>query len=274
MKTGGKHSPETIAKIAAAGRGRVFSAETRAKLSQPKSAEHRAKISSARRGQKMRPQTAEHRAKLSLCLKGKPLSAEVRAKMSAASMGKVISLAQRAAMSMRLKGKPGRPQSLEARAKISASKRGRPGVSPSEETRAKLARAWLGRRHTPAAIEHMRIAQRAAWSKPERKVASKNRYSSLAKALHSYLSRDGVAFEIEASFGPYRVDLYDRERHIAYEADGKYWHDRNEATRPGYSDRRDADLIRHFGLKIVHFSEKEIRALTRWPRKTKIGAAA
>jgi hypothetical protein len=98
---GRKHSPETRAKIAAAARARPpASAETRAKLSEAQrarapasaetlgkksvasknmSAETRAKIAAAVRGQK---RSAETRAKMAFAKKN--MSAETRAKMSSA----------------------------------------------------------------------------------------------------------------------------------------------------------------------------------------------
>jgi hypothetical protein len=63
-------SPETRAKISAAGRGRVVSAETRARISA---------------GMKGKTRTREHQNNLSAALRGKKRGPEARARMSAAA---------------------------------------------------------------------------------------------------------------------------------------------------------------------------------------------
>jgi group I intron endonuclease len=88
---GHRHSEETRAKIAAAGRGRIISEETRRKRSRiakekgfrpPNTPEVRAKHRAKMLGRK---HTAEARAKMSAALKGKVKSPEHRAKLSAAT---------------------------------------------------------------------------------------------------------------------------------------------------------------------------------------------
>lgn len=73
--TGHKHTPEPIAKISAASRGRKLA---------PRSPEHRANLSAALRGRKFSP---EHRAKISAANLGRTFSPEHRAKISAALLG-------------------------------------------------------------------------------------------------------------------------------------------------------------------------------------------
>jgi hypothetical protein len=82
----GSHNPssEARAKISAANKGRIRSAETRAKMSaasKNKSAEARAKISAANKG---RIRSAETRAKIGAASKNRTHTAETRAKISAA----------------------------------------------------------------------------------------------------------------------------------------------------------------------------------------------
>jgi very-short-patch-repair endonuclease len=89
-----------------------------------------------------------------------------------------------------------------------------------------------------------------------------NRYTKLAQALHTHLSSQGLALEPEVRFGRYTVDLYDRINHVAYEADGAYWHAKNERTRPGYHTRRDEYLASRHGLIVVHFTDREIANLS------------
>jgi hypothetical protein len=72
---------------------RTLSAEQREKMraataGKPKTADHRAKIAAASRGNKAnagRTFPPEHRANISAALKGKPKSPEARARMSAAA---------------------------------------------------------------------------------------------------------------------------------------------------------------------------------------------
>lgn len=68
-------------------------------------------------------------------------------------------------------------------------------------------------------------------------------------------------FEIviaEQRFDSYIVDAYLPEEHLAFEADGSYWHELNEKKNPGYYTTRDAYLLKHFNLPVIHLSEKEI----------------
>lgn len=101
-----------------------------------------------------------------------------------------------------------------------------------------------------------------AWADGRMAVQKVNRYTSLAQALHAHLLASGLTLEPEVRFGRFTVDLYDREHHIAYEADGKFWHDKAEKRRPGCHVERAEYLIQFYGLKVVRFTDKEISALT------------
>jgi hypothetical protein len=137
---GTKHTPEQLAKMSEAQKGKVVSKETKAliRIARAKqvithSDETRAKMSEAQKGKVV---SAETRAKLSAASKGRNLgkkaSAETRAKMSAASKGKKHSAETRAKIGATSKG---RKPSAETRAKMSAATKGRP---KSAETRAKM----------------------------------------------------------------------------------------------------------------------------------------
>jgi very-short-patch-repair endonuclease len=65
----------------------------------------------------------------------------------------------------------------------------------------------------------------------------------------------------EVQFGKYRIDLYDPVRHVAFEADGAYWH--GLPGRVEYDARRDAELLKRFGLPVVHFSERVIKGFAQ-----------
>lgn len=134
--TGKRHTAEAIAKISAAGRGRIRTPESKAKTSaalkgRPISPARRAKISSATKlamarpevkakirvsgdakiGQSIhanlrasitgKPLSKAHRAKLSVSLKGRTFSEETRVKMS---QGKTLSWARKKAAQAAVKG--------------------------------------------------------------------------------------------------------------------------------------------------------------------------
>lgn len=87
---GWKHTPEALAKMSVASRGRKLTDEVKAK------------ISLANRGNKSRTghkNSDEHKAKIAAIWKGKMLSGEHRRKLSLAKLGKKASLETRAKMS-------------------------------------------------------------------------------------------------------------------------------------------------------------------------------
>jgi len=127
MMTGVKNYPSTL------GLKWDLSDETRAKMSKPKSAETRAKMSKpksaeARANMRDRIFSPETRAKMSAAGKGRkcaPFSAEHRAKISAAGKGRKLSPESRAKMSATRTGKKRKPFSPEARANMSAAQTAR-----------------------------------------------------------------------------------------------------------------------------------------------------
>lgn len=137
---GCKHTPETRAKVSAAGKGRKCP---------PFSSEHRAKMSAAKKGKAPplatlaaawaanvgRVKTPEECAKISAAHIGKKPSSETRAKLSAAHKGRKLSPEHRAKLSA---VKIGKRHTIESRAKISAAHKGR---EFSPEHRAKIAAA-------------------------------------------------------------------------------------------------------------------------------------
>ena len=67
---------------------------------------------------------------------------------------------------------------------------------------------------------------------------------------------------VEKYFGRYRIDAYlPPPYHLAFEADGKYWHTLHKQKDPGYYHRRDAYLLRKFNLPTVRLTEDEIQAV-------------
>ncbi len=116
-----------------------FEARARMGNRTPRTAETRARISTALRGRTRGPQTAEHRAKIAAAHKGKTLSDVTRAKVRAANVGKV--------------------QSADTRAKRAAALRGH---AVSEETRAKISAANRGAKRTPEQCARITAGRRAA----------------------------------------------------------------------------------------------------------------
>lgn len=125
----------------------------------------------------------------------------------------------------------------------------------------------------PETLVKMSAAMRRAWAEGRMDVRRENRYTTLAQALHAHLATTGLTLEPEVRFGRFTVDLYDREHHIAYEADGKYWHDLAEKRRPGCHIKRAEYLIQYYGLKVVRFTNKEISALTGYRSGRKAAVA-
>jgi very-short-patch-repair endonuclease len=201
-------------------------------------------MSAARLGKRTGPRPPHVCAAISAAKRGKPQSAAHRLANGAAHKGQAISGKHRAAITAALKGRPRPPFLAEWRSNI-----GRTGIGriPSASSRAKRSESL-----------------RRAWAEGRHPVNKSYRYTSLAQRLHAILEADlGITLEPEVRFGRFSVDLYDRRHNVAYEADGRYWHDRNEAKYPGYHAERDAYLLSTFGVITIRYDEKEIAAMTR-----------
>jgi group I intron endonuclease len=180
---GRKSSPETRAKLSAAGKGRVLSTEERAKISAANrgrkrspealaklsermkgkqyhlghkhTAEAKAKVSAANTGRKRSPEIVERLRIAMLGNKyslGKTHSVDARAKMSAARTGKSIGLGRKLTNKHKQKISAGllsfyqSPASLVTRTKISAASK---GTHRSEECKARMSMANKGRVFSP-----------------------------------------------------------------------------------------------------------------------------
>ena len=127
-----KKSPETLAKMSAAKKGRKKSPEHIAKMSATRkgkkhSPETLAKMSAARKGIKKSPETL---AKMSATRKGKKHSSETRDKMRAAQTGKKLSSETRARMSAARKGRKGKKLSPETITKRQATRAANRALKP------------------------------------------------------------------------------------------------------------------------------------------------
>lgn len=63
----------------------------------------------------------------------------------------------------------------------------------------------------------------------------------------------------EQRFGRYRVDAYVPSRHLAFEADGDYWH--SSLERKAYDQARDRSLLSEFDLVVIRLTETELRRI-------------
>lgn len=155
-------SAETRAKLSAALKGHVVSAETRTRMQAaprgprpPLTTTHRAKIQAALQGRVFSPET---RAKMSAALQGHTHSPETLAKLSATHKGRMPSPETRAKLSAAGHGRVFTPERC---ANISEGKR-----NPSLETRMKLSEASrgntnsLGHRHSAESIAKMSAARK------------------------------------------------------------------------------------------------------------------
>ncbi len=85
--------------------------------------------------------------------------------------------------------------------------------------------------------------------------------TEIERILFKFLEDAGFQVIKEKRFGRFRVDTYLPERHIAFEADGAYWHKLNEADNPGCYVRRDQILLEKYGLPVVRLTEREVYGL-------------
>jgi hypothetical protein len=163
--------------IAEANKGRVFSAESREKMSAAKrgkklSAATLEKLSEVRMGHAVLPETRE---KIAATLNGHAVSEETRRKIGDANRGKIRTPEQRArlgkvvwtqemrdAQSASVRSRP--PRTEAHRAALSAALKGKPngrlGKPRSEETKAKIAAAHKGRVKSDEHLANLAEAQR------------------------------------------------------------------------------------------------------------------
>jgi len=81
--------------------------------------------------------------------------------------------------------------------------------------------------------------------------------TGLHKNLRALIQDMGLEVEDEVQVGRYRVDCYVREVHGVVEADGTPWHS-GPAKRKKQRER-DAWLLSHAGLHVLHIEPRDIR---------------
>lgn len=91
------------------------------------------------------------------------------------------------------------------------------------------------------------------------------RKDTLIEKILWKLLEEVAGFEIirNKQFGRACVDAYIPELHIAFEADGWYWHDRNGrfSNAPEKDARRDANLLEKFNLPVARLTEIELHKI-------------
>lgn len=85
------------------------------------------------------------------------------------------------------------------------------------------------------------------------------RLTRLQLDLAAFLLEAGYELVPEISFGAARVDLYEPTRHLAFEADGHFWHQQ----RCDADAARDRRLLACYGLPVIRFTEDEIRRFSQ-----------
>lgn len=169
----------------------------------------------------------------------------------------------------------GRIRSVETRQKIRQARLGKP---LSLETKERLSRIRKGRVVSEETRRKQRDSNRRTWR--SKRLRAKQRAITLAlieqgkvkiplpplrntaieRVLARFLFEAGFCTVREKHFGRFRVDVYIPECHIAFEADGEYWHRLNEAENPGKYVSRDRFLLEKFGLPVVRLTEREVHA--------------
>lgn len=82
--------------------------------------------------------------------------------------------------------------------------------------------------------------------------------SGIENILRNVILVDFPEVVCEKRFGRFRVDAYlPPPYHLAFEADGEHWHNKK------YDKKRDAELMKRFGLPVVRMSEQELNGVAR-----------
>lgn len=226
-------------------RGRVVSADTRARISaalkgQPRKVSHlhtpevRAKIGASNRGRKV---SAETRRKLSLSHLGqrRQLTSEHRAALSTAHRGKRLTPEHRAALSRAHYGKP-RNLTDEQRSQISA------------QFRMAAVKRW-----SSASTEDRRCNSRRL---NKACLAARQTRTSLERAVAAVLDALNIGYVSQYQIGPYVADFFIPDRRLVVEADGAYWHSLEHVV--SRDAKRDTEMAL-LGYRVVRLPEARIR---------------
>lgn len=89
-----------------------------------------------------------------------------------------------------------------------------------------------------------------------RRILLRRKRTGIEQVLFKLVRRAYPDAEQERRFGRCVVDVYVPSLHLAFEADGAYWH-RDEAR----DVKRDASLMERFGLPVARLTERELKAM-------------
>lgn len=151
-----------------------------------------------------------------------PKSSEHREKIRLGNLDKTLSQETRRKISEKMKG-------------VNLGSQTNLGRSLSVEHKEKLRQASLGRTHS---------------SQTKTRIGRANREHPLR--LQKFLLSRSIETKCEVYFGKYRVDTYDKVKHVVYELDGRE-HDKE------YDRQRDEYLKSEFGLEVIRFTEDDLR---------------
>ena len=65
-----------------------------------------------------------------------------------------------------------------------------------------------------------------------------------------------MIFNSRAFIKPKELDIYLPELKLAFEYDGKYWHQLHEERKPGYHDLKDS-LAKEKNINLIHIKEED-----------------
>lgn len=214
--------------------------------------------------------TEERKAKQAERMKGnsfsKNPSPETRAKKSKAAKGNKNFL--------------GKTHTEESKSKISATKT---GTKLSEEHKSKISESLLGNqrtlgyKHTDEAKRKIGEAGIGRIKTPEGRArigaASKKRFreqgmpfqltksTKIELVLRKIVENAGLKFIPNCKFDLFEVDVYIPKYHLAFEADGEFWH--NQPGRPEKDAQRDKELLENFHLPVIRVSEDKLKQINK-----------
>lgn len=200
------------------------------------------------------PHSEETKAKISSSHKGLVLTEETRLKISIASKNRKYTQEQNLAKSL---SQIGRTLSPETKLKISKAHL---GLKASDATKQKMSQSRLGKKRPAFSEERRRHAEQSLNCNC---VACNHRFpqspTSIEIILWDKLLAEFPRLEKQKRFGRFTVDAYLPEYHLAFEADGDYWHSFKKESDAS----RDAYLLSKFNLPVVRLTETELREINR-----------
>jgi len=201
----------------------------------PKSAEHRLNIGLASRGRQARlghTNSTEHRARISAAKKGIATTSPEQCRIN--RLGKKMTEEQKARISAGLK-------SSEKRKQFNLARRGQKLSVARKEQIGQSARA-----HCEQILPECRCYG-------HKRVEYKGSFTYIEDILVNKVLAEFPIVRRQEKFGRKSVDAYlPPPYHLAFEADGEYWHDEKRDAK------RDRELLERFGLPVIRFTGKEL----------------